>query len=125
MDEAVAACDSLAQCRYGALEPVRVRHPLSGALPLLPKLLDMPTRELAGDNHMPRVQVAEFGASERFAVSPGRERDAYLMLPGGPSGHPLSPFYRTGFDDWAAGRPTPFLPGAPLHVLKLQPGGGP
>ena len=84
-------------------------------------LLDMPTRELPGDHHMPRVQDGAFGASERFAVSPGREDEGYLELPGGPSGHPLSPFYRSGFDDWAAGRPTPFLPGTPAHKLTLSP----
>ncbi len=119
--EALETCESLEKCRYGDLDPVRVRHPLSGALPLLPSLLDMPTRQLAGDNHMPRVQVAEFGSSERFAVSPGRERDGYLTLPGGPSGHPLSPFYRSGFEDWATGKPTPFLPGPALHRLELTP----
>jgi penicillin amidase len=88
---------------------------------LLPRLLDMPTRSLAGDNNMPRVQAGNFGASERFAVSPGREADGYLELPGGPSGHPLSPFYRSGFEDWAEGRPTPFLPGPAAHTLRLQP----
>ena len=69
---------------------------------------------------MPRVQDGSFGASERFAVSPGRERDGYLELPGGPSGHPLSPFYRSGFDDWANGVPTPFLPGSPVYRLLAQ-----
>ena len=49
-------CASLASCEYGQMEPVVVSHPLSGALPLLSKLLDMPTRALAGDQHMPRVQ---------------------------------------------------------------------
>jgi penicillin amidase len=127
LDEALAECGSLARCRYGDMRPVRIRHPVSRALslPLLPSLLDMPTRQLPGDNHMPRVQAGVFGASERFAVTPGRERDGYLMLPGGPSGHPLSPFYRSGFDDWAEGKPTPFLPGSPLHVLELQPGPAP
>ena len=98
-----------------------MRHPLARAVPLLSSLLDMPTRQLPGDHHMPRVQDGAFGASERFAVSPGRESEGYLELPGGPSGHPLSPFYRSGFEDWAAGRPTPFLPGAPAHKLTLNP----
>ena len=56
-------------------------------------------------------------------MSPGRERDGYLELPGGPSGHPLSPFYRSGFEDWANGVPTPFLPGtaaAPAHAQALM-----
>jgi len=119
--ELMKECPNLGVCTFGKMEPVEVRHPLSGALPLLPKLLNMPTRSLAGDNNMPRVQSGPFGASERFAVSPGREVDGYLELPGGPSGHPLSPFYRSCFDDWAEGRPTPFLPGPAAHILKLQP----
>ncbi len=70
---------------------------------------------------MPRVQSPGFGASERFGVSPGREADGYFHMPGGPSGHPLSPFYRAGHADWAAGRPAPFLPGPAAHVLRLLP----
>jgi penicillin amidase len=119
--ELLKECRSLSTCEFGQLDPVAVRHPLSGALPLLPRFLDMPTQALAGDHHMPRVQDASFGASERFAVSPGREADGYLQLPGGPSGHPLSPFYRSGFDDWVTGKPTPFLPGPAAHRLTLQP----
>jgi penicillin amidase len=121
IEELIAACGRLADCRYGELDPVRVRHPLSRAIPLLSGLLDMPTRQLPGDHHMPRVQDGEFGASERFAVSPGRESEGYLELPGGPSGHPLSPFYRSGFEDWASGKATPFLPGPAVHVLTLSP----
>ena len=117
----VKECGALADCSYGARQPVAVRHPLSRAIPLLSRLLDMPTLQLPGDHHMPRVQDGAFGASERFAVSPGREDQGYLELPGGPSGHPLSPFYRSGFDDWAAGHPTPFLPGPATHKLVLQP----
>jgi penicillin amidase len=127
LDATIAAllkdCQSLTSCEYGQVDPVRVSHPLSGALPLLPRLIDMPTRALGGDQHMPRVQMGQFGASERFAVSPGRERDGYLELPGGPSGHPMSPFYRSGFEDWAEGKPTPFLPGPAAHKLVLRPAG--
>ena len=99
-----------------------MRHPLSRAVPLLPRLVDMPTLELAGDHHMPRVQDGPFGASERFAVSPGRESAGYLQLPGGPSGHPLSPFYRSGFEDWANGMPTPFLPGPTQRISSSSCG---
>jgi penicillin amidase len=119
--ELIAVCGSLARCRFGELAPVRIGHPLSRAVPPLARVLDMPSRQLPGDHHMPRVQDATFGASERFAVSPGRESEGYLQLPGGPSGHPLSPFYRSGFDDWADGKPTPFLPGPADHRLVLSP----
>jgi len=82
---------------------------------------DTPAQQLPGDSAMPRVQAPAFGASERFAVSPGREHEGYLHMPGGQSGHPLSPFYRAGHEDWAAGRPTPFLPGETEHTLTLRP----
>ena len=121
IEELIQECGTLANCSYGHGRAVQVRHPLSRAVPLLSSLLDMPSRELPGDHHMPRVQDGAFGASERFAVSPGREAEGYLELPGGPSGHPLSPFYRSGFDDWAQGVRTPFLPGPTAHRLELSP----
>jgi penicillin amidase len=114
-------CSDLAKCAWGDRRPVSVRHPLSRAIPLAGKLLDMPTMKLAGDHDMPRVQDGSFGASERFAVSPGHETEGYLMIAGGQSGHPLSPYYRAGFGEWAEAKPLPFLPGRPEHELKLNP----
>ena len=93
----------------------------AAAVPLLGPLLDMPTEELPGDSNMPRVQGPTFGASERFAVSPGRERDGYLHMPTGQSGHPLSPHYRDANPAWVSGAPTPFLPGSTVHTLTLRP----
>ncbi|MBX3694715.1 MAG: penicillin acylase family protein [Steroidobacteraceae bacterium] len=113
-------CGTLARCSWSRARPVRVAHPLSGAVPFARRWLDMRVPPLPGDQDMPRVQGENFGASERFAVSPGHEAQAYLEVPGGPSGHPLSPFYRSGFDDWAQGAPTPFLPGPAQHKLTLQ-----
>lgn len=114
-------CGDLARCRWGAAHPVRIRHPLSRAIPLLAPFVDMATLELPGDHDMPRVQDGAFGASERFAVSPGHEDRGYLELPGGQCDHPLSPFYRAGFHAWANGEPTAFLPGRVEHQLLLQP----
>ena len=116
-----AVCGSLERCTWGAHNRVALRHPLSGAVPWLSRLIDMRVVPQPGDQDMPRVQMGEFGASERFAVEPGREAEGYLQLPGGQSGHPLSPFYRAGFEDWAMGRPTPLLPGATRHTLALNP----
>ena len=114
-------CPELAYCTWGARNVVRIRHPLSAALPWLASFLDMPTLELPGDHDMPRVQDGATGASERFAVSPGHESEGYLHLPGGQSGHPLSPYYRAGFIEWARGEPLPFLPGPAEHALTLTP----
>jgi len=114
-------CPELAKCTWGKRNLVRVRHPLSRALPELARLLDMPPLELAGDVNMPRVQEVARGASERFAVSPGHEQEGYFLLPGGQSGHPLSPFYRSGFLAWAHGEPQAFLPGPTRYTLTLKP----
>ena len=117
-----ASCPELAHCTWGAHNLVQIRHPLSRVLPWLASFLDMPTLELPGDHDMPRVQDgAIFGASERFAVSPGHEEQGYLQLPGGQSGHPLSPYYHAGFMQWARGTPLPFLPGPAEHTLILTP----
>jgi penicillin amidase len=116
-----AECPELARCTWGRHNVVRIRHPLSPGLPGLGWLLDMPSLELPGDANMPRVQQVAFGASERFAVSPGQESQGYFLLPGGQSGHPLSPFYRSGFRAWAHGEPQPFLPGPARHTFTLKP----
>jgi penicillin G amidase len=125
VDATIAAlaplCPQLARCTWGAGNTARIRHPLSRALPWLASFLDMPTLELPGDHDMPRVQDGAFGQSERFAVSPGHEGEGYLHIPGGQSGHPLSPYYRAGFDAWARGQPLPFLPGPAQHTLTLAP----
>jgi len=121
MAELDTSCPQLSRCTWGARNEVRIRHPLSRALPWLAGLLDMPTEQLPGDHDMPRVQDGAFGASERFAVSPGHEEQGYLLIPGGQSGHPLSPYYRAGFREWARGEPLPFLPGAAEHSMTLTP----
>ena len=119
-DQTIAGVDPAAPT-WGAANSAAIRHPLSAVLPVLSAWLDMPEDPLPGAVHMPRVQRNSFGASERFAVSPGAEADGYLHLPGGASGHPLSPFYRSGHQAWVSGEPVPFLPGAPAHRLTLTP----
>jgi penicillin G amidase len=111
----------LADHPWGERNTVAIRHPLSGAVPGLFRLLDMPAVRLPGDSNMPRFQSPRAGASERLAVSPGREAQGYLHMPCGQSGHPLSPFYRAGHAAWVDGDPTPFLPGPPAHTLHLVP----
>jgi penicillin G amidase len=121
IEDLATRCPELEHCTWGQRSPVRIRHPLSGALPGLSGFLDMPTLQLPGDEDMPRVQEGAFGASERFAISPGHEDQAYLTLPGGQSGHPLSPYYRADFLGWAHGEPLPLLPGPAQHNLLLTP----
>jgi len=113
-------CDGpLAKCTWGRRNTLRMEHPLASALPLVNYFLRMPRDELPGDNDMPRVQGDNFGASERFAVSPGHESEGYLHMPGGQSGHPLSPYFNAGHEAWVKGTPLPFLPGPTKHRLEI------
>jgi penicillin amidase len=118
---AAEGCAALGACAWGQANTTRIRHPLSAALPALSRWLDMPATPMSGDWSVPRVQTPHFGASERFAVEPGREEAGYFHMPGGQSGHFLSPYYRAGHEAWVRGEPTPFLPGAAEHVLVLTP----
>ncbi len=115
----------LGERTWGEQNTAAIRHPLSGAVPGLGRLLDLPAERLPGDTHMPRVQGPAFGASERFVVSPGREAEGIFEMPGGQSGHPRSPFYRAGHAAWVRGEPAPFLPGPALHTLTLRPAPAP
>ena len=117
-------CGALGRCRWGAAHPVRIAHPLAQAVPWLAGLIDYPPLELPGDHDMPRVQSGTFGASERFAVSPGHEAQGYLELPGGQADHPLSPYFRAGLAAWVRGRALPLLPGPSEHRLVLRPAPG-
>ena len=121
-DRTAAALDEqpggIAARTWGERNTMRIAHPVSRALPAFAaRWLDMPADQLPGDRDMPRVQAPTFGASERFAVAPGDEAHGYFELAGGQSGHPLSPYYGAGHADWAAGKPTPFLPGPAEHTL--------
>lgn len=106
---------------WGEANTADIAHPLSSAVPLLARWLNMPREPLAGDVYAPRVLTPRSGASERFVASPGHEATAILHMPGGQSGHPLSPHYGDQQPAWIAGRPLPLLPGATLHTLTLAP----
>ncbi len=110
----------LAAHTWGDYNQVRIQHPFSRILPWLSDWLDLPTQPLPGDLYMPRIQTPGSGASERLVVAPGREASAILHLPGGQSGHPLSPFYRAGHSAWARGEPSPLIPGSTRHRLELR-----
>jgi penicillin amidase len=113
---------SLSDRTWGERNTTAICHPVARALPAFAKsLLCMPAEQLPGDRDMPRVQGPAFGASERMVVSPGHEADGIVHMPGGQSGHPLSPFWGSGHEDWAQGRATPFLPGPARYTLTLRP----
>lgn len=120
-DDLVQQSGSLADATWGRRNIAKIGHPFSRFIPSLSFLLDMPKTPLAGDNHMPRVASPTFGASQRMVVAPGHEEHGILTMPGGQSGHPLSPFYGAGHQAWLAGDATPLLAGETRHTLKLNP----
>jgi len=107
---------------WGGQNTAQIQHPLSKVLPnFVAWWLNMPKDLLPGDSFMPRIQAPSFGASERFVVAPGNEEQGYFSMPGGQSGHPLSPYYGSGHQDWVSGKPSPFLPGIAQQTLWLAP----
>jgi penicillin amidase len=125
VDDAIAGIESdgtpLAQATWGRRNVAHIVHPMAAALPLGSRWLAAPAEALPGDSHMPRVAAPDFGQSERLVVSPGREASGVFNMPGGQSGHPLSRAFLGGHEDWMAGRPTPLLPGPPVHTLSFLP----
>jgi penicillin amidase len=100
---------------WGKVNALSVKHPFADQIPLAGDMLNMQQVEGFGDTYMPAVQAPSFGASERLFVSPGHLEDAILTLPGGQSGHPLSEFYASGFNDYATHAATPLLPNEPIY----------
>ena len=117
----LAQYGSLQQANWGKRNSARIEHPLASAIPLLGRWLNMPVTPLAGDSHMPRVQHAAFGQSQRMVVAPGQEQNGILVIPAGQSGHPLSPFYRADHRYWQAAIALPFLPGPEKYQQQLLP----
>ncbi|WP_281556411.1 penicillin acylase family protein [Thalassomonas sp. RHCl1] len=118
--EDMTADQALEDATWGQQNTAQIRHPLSRAVPFIGYLLDMPATELAGDKYMPHVQNNTFGASERMVVAPGFEHQGILHMPTSQSGHPWSPYYGKGHDDWVKGKVSPFLPGETEYTLTLS-----
>ena len=117
----------LSQATWGSRNHLGIRHPLSQAVPQLSRWLgrwlDMPDAQVSGDSQMPKVHAEGFGVSERMIVSPGHEENGLYNMPGGQSGHFLSPFYRSEMGPWLRVEPQPLLPGPKVHELELRPRG--
>ena len=97
-----------------------VAHPFTMFVPQLTPWLAAPTTPMPGASFMPRVQHRRSGASQRMVVSPGKEELGIFHMPGGQSGHPLSPFFLAGHDDWVNGTSSPLLPGPMEYQLVLE-----
>lgn len=112
---------ALDDATWGRRNTAAIVHPIVMALPWLRGVLGAPPDALPGDANMPRVAGPKFGQSERMTVMPGREEEGLFDMPGGQSGHPLSPYFLQGHDDWVKGRALPLLPGVGVHTLTFEP----
>lgn len=111
----------LAELTWGNVNKAKVKHPFSGAIPLIGWLLDMPENELSGCAACVRVTGATFGASERMVVSPAHLDEGILHIPAGQSAHPLSPYYRDQQAYWVHGLPLALLTGKAQHSMVFKP----
>lgn len=109
----------LAKATWGAQNTAQIQHPIAKAIPFLSPWLDMPKTPLPGDSYMPRVQGTAFGASERMVVSPGHEDSGIFHMPTSQAGHPWSPYFGIGHQNWVEGKASPFLPQKTKYTLIL------
>jgi penicillin amidase len=112
---------ALAAATWGRRNTAKIAHPISRAVSFLRPWLSAPADMLPGDENMPRVAGPGGGQSERMTVSPGKEEQGLFNMPGGQSGHPLSPYFLAGHAEWVRGTPTPLLPGPAVHLLTFVP----
>jgi penicillin amidase len=120
VDETIADTVATGWPAWGEINTLRLIHPFVRKMPFAKPWLAAPAIRSSGAlTDMPKIQTPEFGASQRMAVFPGREARGYMQLPGGQSGHPMSPHYLDLLDDWIHGRPTPLAAGEAVSRLKL------
>ena len=109
----------LERIEWGRINRADYAHPLGLALPALGRWLNLPHAALAGGSHVVRVTRPRSGASMRMVADLADPARSTFALPGGQSGHFLSPHYADEFATWVAGRTTPLEPGPVAHRIQL------
>ncbi|MFM1868828.1 MAG: penicillin acylase [Planctomycetota bacterium] len=105
----------------GDVNRAAIRHPAADALGAAARLAEMPRTQLPGHPTTVRVQTPSFGASQRSVVSPGHEENAILVTPGGQSGLPTSPHFRSLHKSWQDGSSYPLRPTETTARVVLAP----
>ena len=106
---------------WGERNRAKFSHPLGMAHPLVGARFDLPAVPQSGHWGAVRVQTERAGASARMVASPSLRASAILTVPGGQSGDPESSHYSDRHAAWAAGTPSPLLPGPMVDVINLAP----
>ncbi|ASW54273.1 penicillin acylase family protein [Plantactinospora sp. KBS50] len=111
--------------RWGRLNAVGLRHPLAALAPWSAGLLGVEPRPQPGALHVVRTCVPGFGSVGRAVLTPGRDGFAAVDLPGGQSGHPLSPHFADRHAEWSGAPPRPRRPPRVACRYELRPADGP
>ena len=143
VDQALArACDRLTdrfgspeRAEWGELRTLQLAHPFAAQSSLL-KGWNMETRAFPGTaasvacadyDWTAEEWTVGFMASMRLVMPLDDFDQSTFVHPGGPSGQPKSPFYRSHYDAFVDGGTTPFpfseeaVRAATVHTLVLQP----
>ncbi|MFG0292830.1 MAG: penicillin acylase family protein [Phycisphaerales bacterium JB050] len=114
------------ETQWGVRNLSRIGHPFAALAPgAIRRAIEIPPTPQSGDTSSVRVATPTFGASERFAISPGRLEQGLIHMPGGQSGRPLNRHFRDQHAAWQAGEPLSLLPSEVISVLLLSPTGPP
>jgi penicillin amidase len=113
---------NLAQLTWGQTHAIRLQHPFTKMASILGNVLDMPTFEGDGCASVcVKVLDSAHGASERLVLSPAHPENAIFQMPGGQSGHPLSPHYRDQQKFWQNGIDAPLQSNTKPYILSVLP----
>ena len=100
---------------------IMLESPLASMAPdAMKPMLQIDLGPQSGHWFAPKVLTPGIGASARLVVSPGHEADGILLTPGGQSGNPLSPHYRSLTETWAEGDVVSLLPGEAIATFELR-----
>ena len=106
---------------WGERNRARFASPVAEAVPAFMKpTVTLDDGPQPGHGRAVRVQTPRAAASARYIVSPGHEEDGILQTPGGQSGDPRSPHYRSLHQAWRVGERTPLMPGPSARSVVLD-----
>jgi penicillin amidase len=106
---------------WGERNRARFASPVAEAVPAFMKpTVTLDDGPQPGHGRAVRVQTPRAAASARYIVSPGHEEDGILQTPGGQSGDPRSPHYRSLHQAWRVGERTPLKPGPSARSVVLD-----
>lgn len=109
--------------RWGRVNRCGLRHPLEALAPWSAALLGVAPRPQPGALHVVRTCVPGFGSAGRAVLAPGSAGFAAVDLPGGQSGHPLSPHFADRHEEWSSASPRARRPPGVWCRYVLRPEG--